>query len=111
MSWNYSEAVDRIGQGAMADRPALIHENTTISFAQLRKRARGIGAWMQALQLERHSHIGHYMRNSNAYMETFIGSSLAGYAHVNINYRYQNKELEDLCNGLDIKVLPLSLLA
>ncbi len=105
MSWNYSEAVDRIGQGAMADRPALIHENTTISFAQLRKRARGIGAWMQALQLERHSHIGHYMRNSNAYMETFIGSSMAGYAHVNINYRYQNKELEDLCNGLDIKVL------
>jgi len=105
MGWNFSEAVDRIGLGPLADRPALIHEKTIISFSELRQRARGIGAWLQAQQLGRHSHIGHYMRNSNAYMETFLGSGMVGCAHVNINYRYQNKELEDLCNSLDIKVL------
>jgi len=46
MSWNYSEAVDRIGQGPMANRAALIHEHETISFAELRMPARGIGAWL-----------------------------------------------------------------
>ncbi|MGK0440762.1 MAG: fatty-acyl-CoA synthase [Pseudohongiellaceae bacterium] len=105
MSWNYSEAIDRIGQSSMADRPALIHEHTTISFTELRARAHGIGAWLQGLQLDQPGHIGHYMRNSNAYMETFLGSSMVGCAHVNINYRYQNKELEDLCNTLNIQVL------
>jgi acyl-CoA synthetase (AMP-forming)/AMP-acid ligase II len=105
MTWNYSEAVDRIGQGPMANRPALIHEHETISFAQLGIRARGIGAWLQNQGVKRHSHVGHYMRNSNAYLETFIGSNLIGCAHVNINYRYQKKELEDLCNSLDIEVL------
>jgi acyl-CoA synthetase (AMP-forming)/AMP-acid ligase II len=105
MTWNYSEAVDRIGQGPMANRPALIHEHETISFALLRMRARGIGAWLQNQGVKRHSHIGHYMRNSNAYLETFLGSNLIGCAHVNINYRYQKKELEDLCNSLDIEVL------
>ncbi len=105
MSWNYSEAIDRIGQGPLADRPALIHEQTTISFGELRRRSRGIAAWLQALPLKRHSHVGHYMRNSNAYLETFFGSGLIGCAHVNVNYRYQNRELEELCNTLDIEVL------
>ena len=105
MSWNYSEAIDRIGQGPLAERPALIHEQTTISFAELRRRARGIAAWLQNLGLGRHSHIGHYMRNSNGYLETFFGAGLAGFAHVNVNYRYQNRELEELCNTLDIEVL------
>ncbi|WP_101756729.1 AMP-binding protein [Oceanicoccus sp. KOV_DT_Chl] len=105
MSWNYSEAVDRIGQGPMANRTALIHEHERITFAELRSRARGIGAWLQAQGLKKHSHVGHYLRNSNAYLEAFLGSSLIGCAHVNINYRYQNQELEDLCNSQDVEVL------
>jgi len=105
MSWNYSEAIDLIGQGPLAHRPALIHEHDIINFAELRTRTRGIGAWFQSLALKRHSHVGHYMRNSNAYMETMLGSSMVGCAHVNINYRYQKQELEDLCNSLDVEVL------
>jgi len=105
MSWNYSEAVDRIGLGPMANRTALIHEQQTFTFAQLRARTRGIGAFLQAQGLKKHSHVGHYLRNTHAYLETFIGSGLIGSAHVNINYRYQKQELESLCNSLDIEVL------
>ncbi|MGD8978243.1 MAG: AMP-binding protein, partial [Gammaproteobacteria bacterium] len=33
------------------------------------------------------------------------GAGLAGHSHVNVNYRYKDEELVDLCNGLDIRVL------
>ncbi|CAH0992116.1 Long-chain-fatty-acid--CoA/3-oxocholest-4-en-26-oate--CoA ligase [Sinobacterium norvegicum] len=105
MSWNYSEAVDRIGLGPMAERTALIHEQQTYTFAELRRRARSIGAWLQDKGLKKHSHVGHYLRNTNAYLEVFFGSGLIGCAHVNINYRYQQQELEHLCHSLDVEVL------
>lgn len=105
MSWNYSAAVDRIGAGPMSGRTALIHEQQSYTFAELRTRARGIAAFLQAQGLKKNSHVGHYLRNTNAYLETFIGSGLIGGAHVNINYRYQKEELENLCNSLDVEVL------
>ncbi|MEH6611070.1 MAG: AMP-binding protein [Halioglobus sp.] len=103
--WNVAEAAYLLADGPLAERPALIHENEVITYAELRRRACGIGAWLVDQDLEPGSHVGHYMRNSNAYMEVFEGSSLAGMSHLNINYRYRDKELVDLCNSLDVRVL------
>jgi fatty-acyl-CoA synthase len=89
----------------MADRMALNHDGVNISFGELRRRCRGIGAWLQQQALGEHVHVGHYLRNSNAYLETFLGSGLVGHAHVNVNYRYKDDELVSLCNTLDIVVL------
>jgi fatty-acyl-CoA synthase len=105
MSWNFSEAMYQFGEGAMADRPALIHDDESISFAELRRRGCGIASWLQAQGLSPGTHVGHYLRNSNAYMETFTGAGLAGMSHVNVNFRYLDEELLELCNGLDIRVL------
>ena len=105
MAWNISETVYRISDSEIGARPALIHGDENISFKQLTRRCSGIASWLQSLNLPRNAHIGHYMRNSNAYMETFVGSGLAGMAHVNVNYRYLDQELIDLCVGLDIQVL------
>ena len=49
--------------------------------------------------------MGHYLRNSNAYMETFTGAGLAGMSPINVKFRYLDDEQLDLCNGLDIQVL------
>lgn len=103
--WNFAEAIYQFADSPMADRPALIHEDRVISYSQLRDRACGVASWMQQLALPAGAHVGHYLRNSNAYMETFTATSLAGLGHVNVNYRYQEEELIDLCNGLDIRVL------
>jgi acyl-CoA synthetase (AMP-forming)/AMP-acid ligase II len=105
MSWNISEAVYRISQTEIADRPALIHGDESISYRELVRRCSGIASWLQTLGLPSNAHVGHYMRNSNAYMETFIGAGLAGMAHVNVNFRYLDQELIDLCVSLDIRVL------
>ncbi len=105
MNWNYSEAIWQLGHSAIADRPALIHDDVAISYAELSQRCCAIGSWLQSLDLPAGSHVGHYMRNSNAYMETLFGAGLVGMSHVNVNYRYLDQELLDLCNGLDIRVL------
>lgn len=103
--WNFAEAVYRLGEGATADRPALIHDDTVISYGELRNRAVGIASYLDSLELPPGSHVGHYLRNSNAYMETYAGAGLVGHAHVNVNYRYLDEELIDLANGLDLRVL------
>ena len=103
--WNIAEAIHQLGASDIAERPALLHEGEVVSFKELDRRAAGIASYLATLDLAPGSHIGHYMRNSNAYMETFIGAGLAGHAHVNVNYRYLDEELISLCNNLDIRVL------
>ena len=94
--WNIAEALYQFGDSPIADKPALIHADRVVSFRELRQRASSVGAWLQSLDLPTGSHVGHYLRNSNAYMETFVGTSLAGLGHVNVNYRYQEEELRQL---------------
>ena len=103
--WNFGEAVWRIADSPIADRTALIHGNTEVSFAELRRRSAGIASWLRSLGLPEGAHVGHYLRNSNAYMELVTACGLIDYGHVNVNYRYRDQELVDLCNGLDIRVL------
>lgn len=105
MTWNISEAIYQLGHSDVADRPALIHGDHQVSFAQLTERASNLGAWLQALELPHRAHVGHYMRNSSAYLETMTGAGFAGMSHVNVNYRYMEQELADLCTSLDIRVL------
>jgi len=102
---NFAGALYHLGKGAMADHPALIHADKVISYGELARRACGIASYLQTLDLPAGAHVGHYMRNSNAYLEMFAGSCLAGMFHVNVNYRYRDEELIDLCNTLDIRVL------
>ncbi len=103
--WNFAEAIYQLAQSDWAEKPALIHADTPISYRELAQRAEGIADYLGTLELPAGSHVGHYLRNTNAYMECFVGASLAGHSHVNVNFRYTDEELTDLCNGLDIRVL------
>ncbi|MEE4193114.1 MAG: AMP-binding protein [Halieaceae bacterium] len=103
--WNFAEAIYQLAHSDWGDKPALIHADQTLSYRELVARAEGIADFLQQLDLPAGSHVGHYLRNSNAYMESFVGAGLAGHSHVNVNFRYTDEELTDLCNGLDIRVL------
>jgi acyl-CoA synthetase (AMP-forming)/AMP-acid ligase II len=105
MSWNFSSLVSAVGKSSLASSTALIHGNQSISYGELDQRSDAIGSYFTALELSPGSHIGHLMRNSNVYMETFIGCGKSAMSHVNINYRYQCEELAALCDSLDIRVL------
>ena len=103
--WNIAEAIYQLAESDYGNQPALIHAGEVQTYAELKQRASGIASHLQSLGLPAGAHVGHYLRNSNAYMEVFTGVGLAGMAHVNVNYRYRDEELVDLCNGLDIRVL------
>ncbi len=103
--WNYAEAIYQLAQSDWGSRPALIHADEEISYRELTRRALGIARYLDELKLPAGSHVGHYMRNSNAYTETLVGAAFAGHSHVNVNFRYTGQELADLCNDLDIRVL------
>ncbi|MEP5763607.1 MAG: AMP-binding protein [Halieaceae bacterium] len=103
--WNIAEAIYQLAESDYGKQPALIHDGEVISYAELKQRGSGIASYLLSQNLPAGSHVGHYLRNSNAYMEAFTGTGLAGMAHVNVNYRYRDEELVDLCNGLDIRVL------
>ncbi len=103
--WNFAEAIYQLSESDWGDKPALIHGEHVIDYRELVARASGVADYLNTLDLPAGSHVGHYLRNSNAYMESFVGAALAGHSHVNVNYRYTDEELTDLCNGLDIRVL------
>ena len=103
--WNFAEAVYQLAESDWGDQPALIHAGESLSYREVNRRACGIADFLQSCDLPAGSHVGHYLRNTNAYMEIFTGAALAGHSHVNVNYRYKDEELVDLCNGLDIRVL------
>lgn len=105
MSWNFASLLSAIGQSPLAHKAALVHGSQTISYGELDQRSDAIGSYFTSLGLNPGSHIGHLMRNSNAYMETFVGCGKSAMSHVNINYRYQAEELTALCESLDIQVL------
>jgi fatty-acyl-CoA synthase len=103
--WNFTEAIYQLAESEWGNKPALIHAGESISYRELARRADGLASYLAEQALPAGSHVGHYLRNSNAYMETFVGAGLAGHSHVNVNFRYTGEELIDLCNGLDIRVL------
>ena len=70
--WNFAEAVYQLGESSIADHPALIHHRERISYRELRRRALGIASFLQQQGLAPGAHVGHYLRNSNAYMLSLI---------------------------------------
>ncbi len=103
--WNFAEAIYQLAHSDWGEKTALIHADHNLSYRELVARAEGIADFLSDLDLPAGSHVGHYLRNSNAYLESFVGAGLAGHSHVNVNFRYTDEELTDLCNGLDIRVL------
>lgn len=105
MAWNFAAVIQQIAASELGQRTALIHADRHFSFQQLQQRCSALADFFVAQELARGAHVGHLMRNSNAYIETFLGCGLAGTSHVNLNFRYQARELLALCDSLDIEVL------
>ena len=105
MTWNFGAAIERLTALLPDDKVALVHGDTEITFKQMDAHASGVAAALTGAGLERGAHVGHYMRNSPAYIEAFQGCAKAGLVHVNVNYRYKADELKFLASSLDLQGL------
>ncbi len=93
MAWNLGDIYDALGDALPADRPALIHGEQTIRWGELTLRSNRLARFFLSAGLRGNSKVGFYLRNSPAYMETFVACAKARLVHVNVNYRYQEDEL------------------
>lgn len=94
-----------IGDIVEGDRPALIHGDQQLSWAEFDCRTDALAATCLAAGAVPGDRIAHLMRNSPAYLQTTIAGFKARLVHVNVNYRYTGEELFYILDNSDAAVL------
>ena len=104
MQYHYATVWETIAD-AIPQRPALAHGDTCRSWAEFDERsARLAGAFAKA-GLKADSKIGHYLYNSNEYLEAHFAAFKMRASPVNVNYRYLEEELTYLLDNSDAEAV------
>jgi fatty-acyl-CoA synthase len=117
MDFNLAQVAEAVADAA-GDRPAIVHDGRTTTFAQLAERTRrlanalidrGLHVSAERGELEPWESgqpmLGLYLHNSPEYLEGMLGSYKARVAPFNVNYRYVEEELRYLLDDSDCEAL------
>ncbi|QLC25413.1 AMP-binding protein [Parasphingopyxis algicola] len=108
MGWlgsNFGSALKAIARTVEPDRPALVHGDDVISWADFDRITDNIAAGLRETGLKPGDVAGQQLRNSPAYMFAWFGCAKAGVIPVNINYHYKAGELGDIFARFGLKAL------
>ena len=94
MDWNFGDLLDATAANVPGDRPALIHGDRTIAWAEFDARTNRIARAMLAAGLPAGARIAILARNIPEFIEIACAAFKARLTHVNINYRYTTAEIE-----------------
>ncbi|MCC7393610.1 MAG: AMP-binding protein [Sphingomonadaceae bacterium] len=83
------------------DRLALICGDARLTYAALNARADALASGLAARGISRGDHIGLYLQNGPAFLESFIAAVKLGAVPFNVNYRYGADELRHLFADAD----------
>ena len=98
--WNLADALDLIAE-LRAEHDALIQNERRLSWREVERRARNLGAWMLGNGASHQGKVAVYTYNHPAYMETVYAAMKAALVPVNVNYRYRAEELRYLLENCD----------
>jgi fatty-acyl-CoA synthase len=98
--WNLADAFDLIAE-LRAEHDALIQGERRLSWREVERRARNLGAWMLENGASHQGKVAIYTYNHPAYMETVYAAMKAALVAVNVNYRYRADELRYLLENSD----------
>ena len=101
---NYGDILDAIAEVVPGDRPAFIHGDYVISWAEATARSNRLAHNMLANGANPGDKIAFYMRNRPEYGEGLMAAFKARLTHVNVNYRYIENELLYLLDNADATV-------
>ena len=103
--WSYGEIFEAIEPVIPDDRPALVHGKRTILWGEFKKRTNNIAQNLLANGIKPGDKVAFYTRNGPEYPEGIAAAFKAGLVHVNVNYRYIEKELIYLIDNSDSSVV------
>ena len=101
---NLAHALDIVAE-IRAGEDALIQGDRRLSWSQIERRARNLSAWMIERGASRQGKVAIYTYNHPAYMESIYAAFKASLVPVNVNYRYQAKELRYLLDNSDSEIV------
>ncbi len=101
MGWNYGDILDGVGQVVPPDKPALIHGDRVISWADFSRRSNNLARRFLNRGAQAGDKVAFYMRNRPAYSELLAACFKARLVHVNVNYRYVDEELHYILDNSD----------
>lgn len=87
---------------AVPERPALTCGDTTLSFAELDRRADAFAHYLVGAGVEPGQHVGLHLLNGVEFVEAMLGCFKARAVPININYRYTEHELEHLFTDAEL---------
>ena len=103
--WSYGEIFEAIEPVIPDDRPALVHGKRIILWGNFKKRTNNIAQNLLANGIKPGDKMAFYTRNGPEYPEGIAAAFKAGLVHVNVNYRYIEKELIYLIDNSDSSVV------
>lgn len=83
------------------DRLALVCGDVRLTYGELDARADALASGLAARGIARGDHIGLYLQNGPAFLESFIAAVKLGAVPFNVNYRYGAEELRHLFADAD----------
>lgn len=104
MQYHYATIWETIAD-AIPNRPALVHGDTRRSWAEFDVRAAKLAGAFAKAGLKQDSKIGHYLYNSNEYIEAHFAAYKMRASPINVNYRYLEEELIYLLDNADAEAV------
>ena len=108
MTWrgeNFGNAFKALAKAITPDRPALVHGDTVVTWAQLDVRSDAIACALRESGLKPGDAAGQMLRNGPEYMMAYFGCAKAGVTPVNVNYHYKAAELADIFARFGLRAL------
>lgn len=102
--WNYGNILDAISGVVPPERPALIHGDDTTNWGDFTRRTNNLALNLLKGGAVTGDKMAIYMRNRREYPEGLAASFKGRLTHVNVNYRYVEKELIYLLDNADATV-------
>ena len=102
--WSYAPIWESVAE-AQPDQPAIVQGEDMLHWAEFDRQADALAAWLLGRGLCRQSKLAAYMPNRAEYLVTCYAGFKAGFAPININYRYTSGELEYLIDNADAEAV------
>lgn len=103
--WSYGDILNAVDEITPIDRPALIHGDSVTPHGEFAIRSNNLAANLLQGGAKPGDKIAFYMRNCAEYSEGIAAAFKASLTHVNVNYRYIERELVYLLDNADATVV------